>query len=131
MTPFSMRGSFAPWPHRVFEVLNLARTHHAQVEQERFVVKPFSMRGSFAPPQPPASRQSSGQVPPAAGHLLAPAVRYPSCVSSFRSVLQGLQEFRCCFIRSGPFGLVRLLSPHCQRAVASPLMDFRAKCTPF
>lgn len=51
-----------------------------QAEQERFVVKPFSMRGSVAAEKAAASRASSGPAPAPAGHLLAPAVRYPSCV---------------------------------------------------
>lgn len=40
------------------------------------MVKPFSMRGSIAADKAVASRASS-LAAPQAGHLVAPAVRYP------------------------------------------------------
>lgn len=87
--PFSMRGGIAAekavtynitdaQPFTTSEYFAKNRTS-LQAEQERFVVKPFSMRGGIAAVKAAASRANSLAAPAGSvGHLVAPAVRYPS-----------------------------------------------------
>ncbi len=56
MTPFSMRGSFAPWPHRVFEVLILLE----------LIMRRWSRSGSLSSPSACAAASHRRSRPPPA-----------------------------------------------------------------